>query len=87
MESESDDYADGWDSDESEAFYSNEAFKSLSNIVDVQGAKLLDFGLSEEDVISAYEKSGLSLVAMTQAFSLSGRNVSILVFMRVARNT
>ena len=48
--------------------------------------EISDFGLSEEEVISAYEKSGLSLVAMTQAFSLSGRNGSIPVLMGVARN-
>ena len=44
MDNEWDDYADGWDSDETAALYSNEAFKSLSNIVDVKGANLLDFG-------------------------------------------
>ncbi len=45
-----------------------------------------DFGLSEERVISAYEKSGLTLVALTQPFSLSGRNVAMPVLMGVARN-
>ena len=44
MNSEWDDYADGWDSDESAALYSIEAFNSLSNIVNVEGAKLLHFG-------------------------------------------
>ena len=44
MDSEWDDYADDWDSDESATLYSNEAFKSLSNIVNVKGANLLDFG-------------------------------------------
>ena len=50
-----------------------------------QGEKS-DFGLSEEEVISAYEKSGLSLVALTQAFSLSGKNGSIPVLMAMAKN-
>ena len=193
MDNEWDDYADDWDSDESAVLYSNEAFNSLSKIVNVKGANLLDFGcgtgllteklspvanhivaldtsskmlavltgkklpnvttineplsakliagdqslnngfdvivassvcgflpdyeatlsllksmlnpsgtfvqwdwlsqggksdfgLSEEKVISAYEKSGLSLVALTQAFSLSGRNGSMPVLMGVASN-
>ena len=44
MDNEWDDYADDWDSDESAVLYSNEAFNSLSKIVNVKGANLLDFG-------------------------------------------
>jgi len=193
MISEWDDYADGWDNDESAALYSKEAFNSLSNIVNVENSNLLDFGcgtgllteklspvanhivaldtsskmlavltgknfpnvttiteplsaqliaenqslnngfdvivassvcgflsdyeatlsllksvlnplgtfvqwdwlsqdeksdfgLSKERVISAYEKSGLTLVALTQPFSLSSRNGAMPVLMGVARN-
>ena len=44
MDNEWDDCADGWDSDESAAIYSIEAFNSLSSVVDVEGANLLDLG-------------------------------------------
>ena len=194
MVSEWDEFADGWDSDETAALYSKEAFDSLSNIVNVANSNLLDFGcgtgllteklspaanhivamdtsskmlavltgknlpnvttiteplsakliaenqslnrgfdvivassvcgflsdyeatlcllksvlnpsgtfvqwdwlsqdeksdfgLSEESVISAYEKSGLTLVTLTQPFSLSGRSGVMPVLMGVARNT
>lgn len=193
MDSEWDEYADGWDSDEFAVLYAKEAFGSLSNIVNLEDANLLDFGcgtglltekfspvanhivaldtsskmlavlsgkklpnvttineplsakliaenqslnqgfdviiassvfgflsdyeatlsllkpvlkplgtivqwdwlsqgeksdfgLSEDRVISAYEKSGLTLVALTQPFSLSGRNGIMPVLMGVARN-
>ena len=87
----------GIETDESAALYSNEAFNSLSKTAlnpsgvfvqwdwQSEGEKS-DFGLSEEEVISAYEKSGLSQVAMTQAFSLSGRNGSIPVLIAMAKN-
>ncbi len=39
-----DDYADGWDSNEDVRLYAEEAFKSLSEIVTLQGIRVLDFG-------------------------------------------
>ena len=45
-----------------------------------------DFGISEERVISAYEKSGLTLVDLTQPFSISGKSGTMPVLMGVARN-
>jgi len=44
MDNEWDDYAIGWDSVETAALYSNEAFSSLLKIVNVKSANLLDFG-------------------------------------------
>ncbi len=45
-----------------------------------------DFGLSEARVISAYKQSGMSLVALTQPFSISAGGNVMPVLMGVARN-
>lgn len=39
-----DDYADGWDSNEAVVLYSNKAYESLLNIVNLDGLRVLDFG-------------------------------------------
>ena len=39
-----DDYAGDWDSDKDVILYSEEAFKSLSNIIQLNGLNILDFG-------------------------------------------
>lgn len=39
-----DDYADGWDSNKAVIIYSEKAYKSLLNIIDLEGSKVLDFG-------------------------------------------
>ena len=44
MVNEWDEYANRWDRDESAALYSKEAFNLLCKFVNVENAKLLDFG-------------------------------------------
>ncbi|MEF1187446.1 class I SAM-dependent methyltransferase, partial [Vibrio sinaloensis] len=39
-----DDIAADWDKDKSTGEYANKAFESLSGIINIQGARVLDFG-------------------------------------------
>jgi len=90
MDSEWDDYADDWDSDESAALYSKEAFNSLSNIVDMEDANLLDFGCGTGLLTEKLSPQAGHIVALDTSSRmlavLTGKNGAMPVLMGVARN-
>ena len=59
-----DDHADGWDNNEAVILYSQKAYESLRNIVDIKGRKVLDFGCGTGLLAERMSDQASSVVAI-----------------------
>ena len=59
-----DDHADCWDSNEAVILYSQKAYESLLNIVDLEGCKVLDFGCGTGLLTERISEKANSVVAI-----------------------
>lgn len=74
-----DDYADGWDSNQAVISYSEKAYESLLNLVELEGRKVLDFGCGTGLLAEKVSEQAGTVVAIDP----SEKMISILIGKRL----